>query len=1280
MSNQNFYYLEKSDSSSLDESALKLSHLELTQDGTREQVLASNQAESKVWQGIKLEQDNRLDLAIEHYREAVKLNSQSVVAHHILAIALKKQNNLAEADYYHRLALSLNQNNNGDRAKNIVEQNKKSDKITQSFDSVSDSPMLKIKSQPDLQGVAASNSEQTNNSNSSVVLPKLIAVAPGTYVEHSQLEVTKVYLQQAKLYYSDARWQESIDACEEALKVCADLPETYKIYGNSLQQMGKLPEAMGYYAKALAKDPHMAEVYANIGSLYAKKSDWQEAIDYFQKSLSIAPDQAKICLHLSRAWERIGENRKALETLLRALSLQPDILTVDRYLQLVDELIAEAEIELAIACCETGLKMQSPAKTLYLKLIKILERDGQIEKAARYRHIVANLSENESSGTFNKLRIQRLLSSPTAKRLPPGKSNASAIASSQPSPKPKMLSQGSTEENLSVRQYLAELAKQPNSSEIRLKLGNLLVRQQRWQEAASYYQQVIKLEPKSAIAYLRLGKIYGILGKHLEGAELIYRAYSIDPEMGTPEKHYQLGEFWLRRNKGKIAMGCYRRAIQLKPGFKAAYCRLQQLIALETKQSKSASVENDKLQQLSPSQTAEALSFVERAIAAVKAQDWQLAAQQYQQAILIAPQNYRYRYNLGEVWVKLDQWQAAIECYQQAAQLEPSNADIQHNLGEVYSHELAWEDAAKAYKNAIALGTKNSWTHHNLGYALLQLEQWESSADYFTQAIELKDDFVWSHYNLGEALANLGRWDEALNAYHAAQKIDPDLPEVKIKIGSILYQRSQHSQQKALSYCKNQIALDPDNIELYHQAIALNKKDPELYIGLGKALINQGKIEEAISIYQIASQIQPRNPELIRELDLLREKKVISNSNIAARIENIVSSTLTEKETEELDYAWELPQHSSPVVSIVIPVYNQVDYTVKCLHSIAKHVPLELPIEVIVVNDCSTDNTVETLNQIKGLKLIDNQENLGFLHSCNRGVKSASGEYVYFLNNDTELQPQALEHLLSVLEREADVGAVGSKLVYPDGTLQEAGGIVFKNGSAWNYGTKNNANAPKYNYLRPVDYCSGASLLVKRTVFWALNGFDTNLTPAYYEDTDLCFAIRHQLGLKVMYQPKSVVVHHEGISCGKDLDSPIKRYQEINQAKFVQKWTRELINYSEDSSPAGIAAASRRYLGRKTILIADLYAPCYDKESGARRIWELLQICQQLNYHVIFVVDNGVREQPYVEMLQDRSVEVIYQEAEYKLTVEQQFEELLPLVDIAWLCRPELYEKYAPLV
>ena len=103
------------------------------------------------------------------------------------------------------------------------------------------------------------------------------------------------------------------------------------------------------------------------------------------------------------------------------------------------------------------------------------------------------------------------------------------------------------------------------------------------------------------------------------------------------------------------------------------------------------------------------------------------------------------------------------------------------------------------------------------------------------------------------------------------------------------------------------------------------------------------------------------------------------------------------------------------------------------------------------------------------------------------------------------------------MEKEKNAGIVGSKLIYPDGTLQEAGGIIYSDASGCNYGRNDNPNALWYNYTKEVDYISGASIMLKKELWDELGGFDEYFAPAYYEDTDLAFRIRYEKGFKVIY-------------------------------------------------------------------------------------------------------------------------------------------------------------------
>ncbi len=209
----------------------------------------------------------------------------------------------------------------------------------------------------------------------------------------------------------------------------------------------------------------------------------------------------------------------------------------------------------------------------------------------------------------------------------------------------------------------------------------------------------------------------------------------------------------------------------------------------------------------------------------------------------------------------------------------------------------------------------------------------------------------------------------------------------------------------------------------------------------------------------------------------------------------------------------QMPCASNPEVSIVIPVYNKWAYTAACLRSLAE-TSCAAGFEVIVVDDQSTDETAQRLPAVNGLVHLRNEQNLGFVGSCNRGAEQARGRYIVMLNNDTQVLDGWLDALLETFERYPDTGLAGARLVYPDGSLQEAGGIVFRDGSGWNYGRDDDPDRPDYQFVREVDYCSGACIMLPTGLFRELGGFDSHYAPAYYEDTDLAFRVRAR-GLKV---------------------------------------------------------------------------------------------------------------------------------------------------------------------
>ena len=241
---------------------------------------------------------------------------------------------------------------------------------------------------------------------------------------------------------------------------------------------------------------------------------------------------------------------------------------------------------------------------------------------------------------------------------------------------------------------------------------------------------------------------------------------------------------------------------------------------------------------------------------------------------------------------------------------------------------------------------------------------------------------------------------------------------------------------------------------------------------------------------------------------------------------------------------------ASPRVSIVIPTCGNVPYALACLESIARHAP-RTSLEVLLVEDGSGDARAERLAAARGLRFVRNETNLGFLRSCNRAAGLARGEYLHLLNDDTEVTAGWLDALLDTF-RDPECGIAGSKLVYPDGRLQEAGAVVHPDGREERIGRWDDPARGKYNRVREVDYCSAASLLVPRRLFLELGGFDELYAPAYYEDVDLALRVR-AAGRKVIYQPASVVVHHESVSYEPDAARHAR-----NRRAFVQRWQHAL--------------------------------------------------------------------------------------------------------------------------
>lgn len=364
-----------------------------------------------------------------------------------------------------------------------------------------------------------------------------------------------------------------------------------------------------------------------------------------------------------------------------------------------------------------------------------------------------------------------------------------------------------------------------------------------------------------------------------------------------------------------------------------------------------------------------------------------------------------------------------------------------------------------------------------------------------------------------------------------------------------------------------------------------------------------------------------------------------------------------------------------PQVSIIIPVFNQISYTMVCLWSIKEYTN-DVSYEVILADDCSTDQTRQIGRFVSGITVVRHPNNVGFLRNAKEAAKKARGEYLLFLNNDTTVEKDWLKPLIDLLEQNPSIGMTGSKLVYPNGILQEAGGVIWQNGDGWNYGRNDLPDMPEYQYVKDVDYISGASMMIRRKLWEEIGGFDEQFAPAYYEDTDLAFSVRKK-GYRVVYQPLSVVIHYEGTSNGTDVTQGMKQYQLKNKEKFRQKWAEVL--QSHGANPNDLFVSRDRSNQKKMILFLDRYVPQFDKDAGSKSTLSYIKAFLQMGYTVKFLPEDFLRREPYTTVLEQMGVEVLTG-SRYILQADQWIRDFLKHFDVVFLNRPLTASKYIELL
>jgi len=367
------------------------------------------------------------------------------------------------------------------------------------------------------------------------------------------------------------------------------------------------------------------------------------------------------------------------------------------------------------------------------------------------------------------------------------------------------------------------------------------------------------------------------------------------------------------------------------------------------------------------------------------------------------------------------------------------------------------------------------------------------------------------------------------------------------------------------------------------------------------------------------------------------------------------------------------PSVITPDVSIVVPVHNKFPVTYYCLVALL-FAYNKASFEVVLVDDGSTDETLDILELVDGMQLLRNETSQGFIRSCNRGASVAKGKYIVMLNNDTEPTVHWLDELIFAFEQFDQVGLAGAKLLYPDGKLQEAGGIVWSSGNPWNYGRGGNPHEPRFSYTRQADYLSGAAIMLPTALWNEIGGFSEEYCPAYFEDTDLAFKVR-AAGYKTLFVPLSVVYHFEGVSSGTSVTSGTKRYQEINRPKFKKKWIHDCRFNGEEGK--NVDLNKDRGISYRALVI-DYQTPRPDIDAGSYAAIQEMRLLQSLGFKVTFVPENLAYMGQYTESLQRLGIEIVYAPFEYSMPsfLEKRGEEF----DIVYITRYYVAKNHLPWI
>lgn len=622
-------------------------------------------------------QQGNLQEAIKVYDRAIQENPNSIEVYQQLWSHLKQQDSVAKA--YQRLAEALKKQGKNEEAAICYRQAIVIQAVTkeakEKYKNTSFSGLAKNAQIANIADNAFSFQGAIKN-DAIIHQPNLLQIElPSEYTPQvsktfpKRLDSSKIatveseaahtFMQKALNCCDTEEWSEVADACQQATRIMPDMAEAYKIWGNALQRMNRTAEAMECYGKAVEIQPDLAKVYTGIAKLYAKERKWQQAIEYYQKAIIIKPDFADAYRSLAHVWEQSGDVEKSQVCSNRAAQLEATAALRDP----VEDKVEEPTPRTIVTSARTDETIDSSI-TNYRKLGHDSEKQNLWHEAAVYyrKALELNLTQTQNTNLLSSQqldkttqlarikKIQQLIKSKERPPIAPVEDTANSSAKIT-----RSQSDGSLDKTIKYYQKKARL--QPNSTQIQLDLGNLYEKKKEWHNAIACYTKAIRIEPTQAQAHLKLARSFSKIGDRINYLEHIYLAYNINPDLGSADDHFLLGETLLKEGSRNRAIFCYEQAIKLQPHFTEAHEGLGRVLEETGKYDKALDC--------------------------------------YQAAIAHNPQNADLHLKLGKLLEKQNFWDRAVQAYRKVLELQPKNFDVSQKLNHALLEKLKQDLAQK---------------------------------------------------------------------------------------------------------------------------------------------------------------------------------------------------------------------------------------------------------------------------------------------------------------------------------------------------------------------------------------------------------------------------------------------------------------------------------------------------------------------------------------------------------------------------------------------------------